>query len=679
MLSQGIKAQGKLNAAYKALAVHDYFKAKNLFQKLHKKEANFAASYGLSLVFLQNNNPFHNIDSAVKYAHLAFNRLKLINKPYATTGYTVNQNNIQNLIDTLADIQFNKCNNVNTIACYNAFLKNNYLASKIYLVNAIEGRDKIELNNAAKTNNSDSIKLFIITHPQSKLLNNAHQMLDLQLYEEITQSESEESYKKFITLYPKSNHINKAYAALINIYKQSKNKEGFYYFIENYPKAPQLNDAWRSLFTLSVKNFTKNELDLFLKTYPAFPFKADVLKELELNEVEFIPAENNDLFGFTDTSGVFVIKPQYDEVNSFQEGLAIVHKGDTVFFINKENKNTLQKYFSDAQSFFNGLAPVKIKNDWFFIDRMGEIKSTAFEEINEVSENIYIVKKGNLYGAVNAFGEILIEPRYEQLGDFKNQIAYCQLEGKYGFINLSGYIHKPEFEWISEFNENNLAIYKLNNKYGLIKSNGEILTPPNFDLILKGNNNIYVVVKNNLYGFYSGEGCFLSELFYDFAKEKNVNYYTNGFQLKLIKKGAFALADLNGKRLFDFGTYNEVNFANDGLMLLKKQQKYGYVDQKLNLTIPFKYQTANDFKFGRAIVVNKLKNILINTKGDELFSTENELEALGNGYFLQENNNLYNLLNKDGKVLVENIKKHQFYKNYLLLYLQNNQIKILPN
>ncbi|MBL7918255.1 MAG: WG repeat-containing protein [Bacteroidia bacterium] len=657
----------------------DYFKAKNMFQKLHKKEANFAASYGLSLVFLQNNNPFHNIDSAVKYAHISYNRHKIANKPYATSGYTINLNTIQNLIDTLADIQFNTCNNINTIVCYNAFLKNNYLASKIYLVNAIEGRDKIELNNAAKANNSDSIKLFITTHPQSKLLNNAYQMLDLQLYEEITQPKSDESYKKFISLYPKSNHINKAYAALINIYKQSKNKEGFYSFIENYPKAPQLNDAWQNLFTLSVKNFTKNELDAFLKTYPSFPFKADVLKELELNEVEFIPAEHNDMFGFVDTAGNFIIKPAYDEVSAFQEGLAIVHKGDSVFFINKENKNTLQKYFSDAQTFFNGLAPVKIKNDWFFIDRMGEIKSTAFEEINEVSENIYIVKKGNLYGAVNAFGEILIEPRYEQLGDFKNQIAYCQLEGKYGFINLSGYIHKPEFEWISEFNENNLAIYKLNNKYGLIKGNGEILTPPNFDLILKGNNNIYVVVKNNLYGFYSGEGCFLSELVYDFSKEKNVNYYTNGFQLKLIKKGAFALTDLNGKTLFDFGTYNEVNFANDGLMLLKKQQKYGYVDQKLNLAIPFKYQTASDFKFGRAIVVNKLKNTLINTKGDELFSTENELEALGNGYFLHENNNLYNLLNKDGKVLIESIKKHQFYKNYLLLYLQNNQIKILPN
>ncbi len=659
------------------MAEHNYFTAKNLFQKQSKQQSNFAAPYGLSIVFLRNNNPFHNIDSAVKYANIAFNRLANSEKLYTSNGFTVNLTSIQNLIDTLADIQFNNCNTLNTITCYNAFLKNNYLASKIYLVNAVEGRDKIELNNAAKANNSDSITYFIITHPQSGLLANAHQMLDLQLFEEITQPNTEDSYKKFIAHYPKSSHLNKAYAALISIYKNTKNKDGFYSFIQNYPKAPQHIDAWRNLFALSVKNFSKNELDTFITTYPAFPFKDDVLKELELNKIEFIPAENNDLFGFIDTTGKFIIAPIYDEVSDFKEGLAVVHKGDSVFFINKENKNTLQKYFTEAQSFLNGIAPVKINNQWYFINRLGELKSTPFQEINEINENFYIVKKDGLYGAVNTFGEMSIEPRYELLGDFKNNTAYYQLEGKYGFINLSGYLHKPEFEWISEFNENEIAIYKLNNKYGLIKNNGEKLTPPDFDLILKTNNNIYVVVKNNQYGFYSGEGCFLSEIAFDFIKEKNANYYSNGHQLKLIKKGAFALTDLNGKLIFDFGNYNEVNFLSEGLMLLKKKLKYGYVDEKLNIVIPFKFESATDFKANRAIVTYKLKNTIINNKGEELYSSENEIEMLENGYFLNEKSNIYSLLNKDGQVIAENIKKFQLHKNYIILFLQNNQIKIL--
>ena len=57
---------GKIDAAYKALSMFDYFKAKELFYgSLQKKPAE--ASYGLAILFYRTDNPFSDIDSAAKY------------------------------------------------------------------------------------------------------------------------------------------------------------------------------------------------------------------------------------------------------------------------------------------------------------------------------------------------------------------------------------------------------------------------------------------------------------------------------------------------------------------------------------------------------------------------------------------------------------------------------------
>lgn len=63
--SQGLFSS-KLTKSFAALEIHDYFKAKKYFEKSLKKNP-VPASYGLSVIYYRNNNPFHNIDSALYY------------------------------------------------------------------------------------------------------------------------------------------------------------------------------------------------------------------------------------------------------------------------------------------------------------------------------------------------------------------------------------------------------------------------------------------------------------------------------------------------------------------------------------------------------------------------------------------------------------------------------------
>jgi hypothetical protein len=673
-----------ISKAFDALCIHDYFKAKALFYSLNKKQYNYQACYGLAVIFNRNNNPFFNIDSASKYIQISLNRLDTTAPIPVMAGFCPNRKNIEQLLDTIIFKQLRVCELDNSIKAYNDFLSKNYLASEKYRSAAIAKRDQLEFDHILEINKSDSTQLFLITHPLSSLKQEAFKLAERQKFEEITKDKTEESYIYFIKHYSKNSNLNNAYDALLEVYKSTKNKTGIEYFIKNYPNSLQISAAWQLLFTLSVKSFTKEELESFITQYPDFPFRNSILKEMQLNSLVLIPIQQNERIGFADTTGRILIQPLYDEVGDFIEGLSIVHKNDSVFFINKENTNTLGRVFSDALPFHNGLAPVKVNDKWFLIDRLGEIKSESYDEVNEMSEELYIIKQANLYGAMDEYGQKIYPCKFEKLGDLKNKCAYYQLEGKYGFITKTGYVHKPEFEWISDFSSNEIAIYKLNNKFGLIKNNGKVLLDPKYDQIQLCTNNIYLIVLNNLYGFYSSGACFLSEVIYDYEKERNIKFYTNGSVLKLLKKPALpagkkseALMDLNGRISIDFNTYQEIGFASNGLIRVKKNNKYGYVDRMLHTAIPLKYNSATDFEDSLAIVNTKKGYAVINTQGEEILSSLVKIERIAKGLYLIETEDGNVLYNKKGQVLFSNINSIELYKRSLIIYLNNGEIKIV--
>jgi hypothetical protein len=281
------------------------------------------------------------------------------------------------------------------------------------------------------------------------------------------------------------------------------------------------------------------------------------------------------------------------------------------------------------------------------------------------------------YGALNHLGQVLIELRFQKLGDFKNEFAYYVEDGKYGFISKSGYVYKADLEWISDFNEQQIAIIKQNGAFGLINSSGEIILKPQFDLVLKAPNNYFIVVKNNLYGFYHASGCFAAIMAYDFIKEKPVEFYTNGVVFKLLRKNEQAIADANGKTHVDFGTYEEVHFAHSGLIRAKRKNKYGYLDRKLSVAIPFKFQEAGDFSDSLAVVKSKEKYSLINTSGKEIFTSESAIVKLSRHYYKVEGEE-ESIINHLGESVFAGIGSLQeLNKKLFIVTLKTGEIKFL--
>lgn len=59
--------------------------------------------------------------------------------------------------------------------------------------------------------------------------------------------------------------------------------------------------------------------------YPDYPYNEAVLKEIVLSQNILIPLKDtSDKFGYIDTLGNWIIKPQFDDAQEFKEGFASV-------------------------------------------------------------------------------------------------------------------------------------------------------------------------------------------------------------------------------------------------------------------------------------------------------------------------------------------------------------------
>ncbi|MCC6372809.1 MAG: WG repeat-containing protein [Bacteroidia bacterium] len=669
----------KLNKAYNALHIYDYFKAKRYFYKINASKPNPYSCYGLAIIYARTDNPFSNVDSACRYITLANNYYQPGSGIKKFPGFLVDSMAMLNLADSIAQMQFERVKKQISVASLNHFLTHNYLATDKLKKQAVYLRDELEFNQVMQTNRSDTTALFIATHPQSSFYSEALILKDRELYDELTEDDLPSTFISFIKNHPKNVLLNTAYEKLFGIYRQRADAAGLTAFVSNYPKAPQNLEAWKLLFSLTVKSFSYNELKKFLEVYPEFPLKYSILKELELNKLVLYPYQQNDYTGFINEEGRFAIEPVYDAVSDFYEGLAVVNKNDSVFFINKENVNPFQKTYIDAMVFKNGIAPVKQNNHWFFINRQGQSISGLYDEINELSNSVYVVKNNGKYGALDQYGQTLIEPRFDKLGDFKNDFAYYTDNGAYGFVSVSGQVYKAAFEWISDFDEQQLAIVKRNNKYGLVNGNGSMVLEPLYDLILKTSGPYYLLVSNATYGFFSASGCFVTPLSYEYQKDKIPEFYSNGRQFKLLKKNTQLIVDENGNTLINSENYAEINFSNYNLSRVKKKKKYGFLDKRLNTAIPFKYEWASDFQDSAALVKHKENYQLINLQGKEMFSSTLPIEKISGHYYLL-NGEAKSIVNNRGQVVLKEVAGlAKINARLFIVTLINGEIKLLSD
>lgn len=170
-----------------------------------------------------------------------------------------------------------------------------------------------------------------------------------------------------------------------------------------------------------------------------------------------IAVEQNDLYGFIDTSGKIRISIQYEDIRQFSEGLAPVRILGKWGYIDIGEDLVIQPFFDDAWSFSNASAKVRNDGKFNFVDRKGTLRNAyGFDSVEENEfGNWYLRLKGKT-GLANRQGTEIIIPRYQDLKDWGNGFVRIFRHGAYGVIDYDQNIIVPDRYQLIEYTESGI-------------------------------------------------------------------------------------------------------------------------------------------------------------------------------------------------------------------------------
>lgn len=247
---------------------------------------------------------------------------------------------------------------------------------------------------------------------------------------------------------------------------------------------------------------------------------------------ELKPFRIDSLFGYKDSNGIVLIKPEFQYATKFYAGYAIVAKNEKFGAINNKN----QKLLDFKYEFLRHLDSTEVlfgrRAEYFGEFFLGVL--TLKGEIKVPDKYSYIEKKNNRYIVQIDDSKIL---RKDENGAFKT------IQSKYGMLDLNGKELIPclynRIDWKTS---NLLEVNKeLNGNYALFDINGKQIT--NFDFMVFGDvkNGLMTARIKNLSGIINEKGKIVLPIKYDFLSLIDSRYYIIG------KNKKYGATNLNGK------------------------------------------------------------------------------------------------------------------------------------
>jgi hypothetical protein len=195
------------------------------------------------------------------------------------------------------------------------------------------------------------------------------------------------------------------------------------------------------------------------------------------------PALHDGKWGYLDRDGKVVLPFQYVFAGPFNNGMARVRVGDKFFFIDKLG-NQETRAFDGAYDFHEELAAVMIGENVGYIRRDGTF---AIPAVNgsasgiDFSEGVAAIRVRGKVGFMDKTGSIVIEPQFDDVYPFSDGLAAVQVGYKWGYVDHSGRIVIPIKFSIGHMFSEGVASVELDAKWEYINRNGGYAIPPVFD------------------------------------------------------------------------------------------------------------------------------------------------------------------------------------------------------
>ncbi len=374
----------------------------------------------------------------------------------------------------------------------------------------------------------------------------------------------------------------------------------------------------------------------------------------------------------------FIINPQYDDIlyDDYSD-IGIGRTGEVHFecFITYNGpKPDIKNYYILQKGYLfhyfkaDGMEGIRKDGNTFiqfaigrkngFCNEKGQIIiKRQFDEVGRLShDNTGVITwglKNSKYFGINLISReiksINIPENYKIVSPFSNDVAAINNEqGMVGLIDRNG---KTIFPCVLDYEPdfvNETAVVKSNGLFGIFNNKGETIARCRYDAISEIYQDIYITVLDEKYGIVTENGDFLFKNTYDEIIDISNR---NEISFRIAKDDKVSYIDSKGnylsKELYDYTKPYEGNVGfYGGLLRVKKNGLYGFVNSEFEEVITCRYQKASIFEQGQAMVLKNGKKSFINAKGkaattEDIYDNMDYLSYKSNSeYVFEEEENI---------------------------------------
>jgi hypothetical protein len=225
-------------------------------------------------------------------------------------------------------------------------------------------------------------------------------------------------------------------------------------------------------------------------------------------------------WGAVDANGNTIIPVEYDYLGTCNEGLMNFQQEKKLGFIDKTNKIIIPAMYGNFSGFSDGLAAVQIleTGKYGYIDKSNKLVIAAeYEDANPFYGGFTSVAKKKSYTSgsagkgtvtvpgqwvvINKSGKIIQERSFDRVSPLNaGGLFIIESNGKKGTMNTQGMPILPMEYTDVTIDKSGYTIFKTaDKKYGMMNNVGSIIVAPNYDYVSPTTANRFYVIQNGKY------------------------------------------------------------------------------------------------------------------------------------------------------------------------------------
>lgn len=257
----------------------------------------------------------------------------------------------------------------------------------------------------------------------------------------------------------------------------------------------------------------------FAKKMDAFGETQDFLDKLKIANLERL--ESLSLKGFMDAILAMVTREIGDEhIIKMLDGMEITNIDD-VEHLSVVTYTYPVEIFGNWERMQSDVQMIETDKGWrlFFKSGLERVFASFQNEIDLYYERKSRDILSNLSTEPESFrlmgfkdmetGKVVIEPRFKDVGEFSDGLAYVKIMRKYGFIDLKGdIVIKPQYDYAGSFYEKRAAVRigDSDAQYGFINRKGKLVLDFQYDDVERFSEGLCAVKLEGKWGYIDKKG-----------------------------------------------------------------------------------------------------------------------------------------------------------------------------